>query len=53
MLSVTEKKAYETDKENVLQRCILTKEAIAMLQTLCLYEKQQEKGDSRFISDLD
>ena len=32
----TEEKAYETDEEDVLQRRILTKEAIAALQTLRL-----------------
>ena len=48
----TEEKAYETDEEDVLQRRIPPKEAIAALQILRLYEEQQDEGDSRFISGL-
>ena len=48
----TEERAYETDEEDVPQRRILAKEAIEALQTLRLYEEQQDDGDSRFISGL-
>ena len=46
----TQERAYGTDKEDALQRCIPRKEAIEALQTLHLYKKQQDEGNSQFIS---
>ena len=47
-----EERAYETNEEDVIMPRIRHNEAILALQTLRLYEEQQDEGDSELISRI-
>jgi hypothetical protein len=44
-----EERAYETDEKDVIQRRITFNKAISALQTLRLFEEQQDEGDNTLI----